>query len=555
MANLNKSKTIFAFTSPRTIEKIIPEIQILVNGYEGKKWDNDTQKSFFSDLFESEFYEGKEKPKDITFAARDRITRAPKALGFVDLKPVIKLTEVGQQLLSGKRINEVIARQLLKFQLPSPYHKVPEERGFNVRPYLELLRIVKVIGNISKTEIAIFFVQLTNYKKFDEIVQAIRRYRVDYSAHTGNKKAFIDLIFTKEVLKIYEEDIKNEKFKGRQDNDTTLQDFVARKKSNHVDYADALVRYLRATQLITFDKNFRIIIAPSRNAEVDFILQNIERKALSFKNGKTFKTYLFSPNTLELLTDKRENVEKQLDKIGAGYDEKATVEDLKDLLEKTETDRVNQAIAQTEKGLKDYKEFDDILSIFDKIDEKIVPDPSLYLEWNIWRSMVMVNYAKKVQGNFKLDLDGVPLNTAGAKIPDIEIDYESFKMIVEVTMSSGQKQYDMEGEPVPRHFGNAKSLTDKPVYCLFIAPKISEGTLAHFFALNQKAPKFYGGQTNIVPMNLENFRQFITTAKNSNFNNPNNLQGYLDNLLKQNRTIDDEAEWFRNIERSVSQWI
>ena len=91
--------------------------------------------------------------------------------------------------------------------------------------------------------------------------------------------------------------------------------------------------------------------------------------------------------------------------------------------------------------------------------------------------MVMVNYAKKVQGNFKLDLDGVPLNTAAARMPDIEIDYESFKMIIEVTMSSGQKQYDMEGEPVPRHFGNAKSSTDKPVYCLFIAPKISEGTL------------------------------------------------------------------------------
>lgn len=555
MANLNKSKTIFAFTSPRTIEKIIPEIQILVDGYEGKKWDNNTQKLFFNDLFASEFYKGREKPKDIPFAARDRITRAPKALGFVDLKPVIKLTEAGQLLLRGKRINETIARQLLKFQLPSPYHKIPEKRDFNVRPYLELLRIAKVIGNISKTEIAIFFVQLTNYKKFNEIVRAIKDYRSEYSAHTGNKKVFTDSIFTKEVLKIYDEDIKKEEFKGRQDNDTTLQDFIVRKKSNHIDYADALIRYLRATQLITFDKNFRIIIAPSRNAEVDFILQSVERKALLFDNEHAFKTYLFSSKTLRLLTDKRENVEKQLNKIGAVYNEKATIEDLKDLLEKTEMDRVSQVIAQAEKGLKNYKEFDDILSIFDKIDKKIVPDPSLFLEWNIWRSMVMINFAKKVQGNFKLDLDGIPLNTAGAKMPDIEIDYENFKIIIEVTMSSGQKQYDMEGEPVPRHFGNAKRSTDKSVYCLFIAPKISEGTLAHFFALNQKAPKFYGGQTNIVPMNLGNFRQFITTAKNSNFNNPNNLQEYLDNLLKQNRMLDDESVWFKNIEESVGQWV
>ena len=47
MANLNKSRTIFAFTSPRTIEKIIPEIQILVDGYGGKKWDKETQELFF----------------------------------------------------------------------------------------------------------------------------------------------------------------------------------------------------------------------------------------------------------------------------------------------------------------------------------------------------------------------------------------------------------------------------------------------------------------------------------------------------------------------------
>ena len=510
---------------------------------------------FFNDLFKSEFYEGKEKPKDTAFAARDRITRAPKALGFVDLKPVIKLTEVGEQLLSGKRINEVIARQLLKFQLPSPYHKVQSEKNFNVRPYLELLRLVKVIGNISKTEIYIFFLQLTNYKNFDEVVKAIMDYRSAYSSHTGNKKAFIDSVFTKEILKIYDEDIKKGEFKGRQDDDTTLHDFIARKKSNHVDYADALIRYLRATQLITFDKNFRIIIAPSRIAEVDFILQNIERKALSFKNEQLFKVYLFSSNTLELLTDNRENVEKQLNKIGAIFDEKATIENLKDLLEKTETDKVNQAIAQTEIQLKDYRKYDDILNIFEKIDQKIVPDPSLYLEWNIWRSMVMINYAKKVRGNFTLDLDGVPLNTAGAGLPDIEIDYEGFKMIVEVTMSSGQRQYEMEGEPVPRHFGNAKKLTDKPVYCLFVAPKISEGTLAHFFALNQKAPKFYGGQTNIIPMNLGNFKRFISTAKDRNFNDPNRLQGYLDMLLEQNRTIDDEAEWFVNIEESVDCWV
>jgi len=43
-----------------------------------------------------------------------------------------------------------------------------------------------------------------------------------------------------------------------------------------------------------------------------------------------------------------------------------------------------------------------------KIQKKEVPDQPLYLEWNIWRAMVMINYAKQVKGNFTLDLDGVP---------------------------------------------------------------------------------------------------------------------------------------------------
>src|ERR1035438_10157558 len=103
MANLSKTRTVFAFTSPRTIEKIIPEIQVLVDNFSGKEWNTENQIAFFNELFKSEFYEGDKMPENISLAARDRITRAPKALGFVNLKPKISLTEIGKQLLSCKR--------------------------------------------------------------------------------------------------------------------------------------------------------------------------------------------------------------------------------------------------------------------------------------------------------------------------------------------------------------------------------------------------------------------------------------------------------------------
>ncbi len=93
MANLAKTKALFAFTSPRTVEKIIPEVALLTGNYAGQIWNDHTQTSFFNDLYQSGFYDGATMPKDVPLAARDRITRAPKALGFVDLKPTIQLTE------------------------------------------------------------------------------------------------------------------------------------------------------------------------------------------------------------------------------------------------------------------------------------------------------------------------------------------------------------------------------------------------------------------------------------------------------------------------------
>ena len=85
-------------------------------------------------------------------------------------------------------------------------------------------------------------------------VAAIKKFREDAKKNTKNRKAFIEERFTKEILKIYASDIKSNNLKTRESGDTSLAKFVNNKRSNHIDYADALIRYLRATQLISFDK-------------------------------------------------------------------------------------------------------------------------------------------------------------------------------------------------------------------------------------------------------------------------------------------------------------
>lgn len=68
---------------------MIPEIQLLNDKFEGKQWNKSTQENYIDELAKSSFFEGKGSPSNKAFSAHDRINRAPKAFGFVDLKPTI----------------------------------------------------------------------------------------------------------------------------------------------------------------------------------------------------------------------------------------------------------------------------------------------------------------------------------------------------------------------------------------------------------------------------------------------------------------------------------
>ena len=125
---------------------MISEIGLLNAHFSGQKWNTDTQRVFMKILKEENFFNG-EGAKDPAFSARDRISRAPKALGFVSLSPIIQLTPAGEELVASKRKEEIFLRQLLKFQVPSPFHKPTDKAAeFWVKPYLELFRLFRRIS-------------------------------------------------------------------------------------------------------------------------------------------------------------------------------------------------------------------------------------------------------------------------------------------------------------------------------------------------------------------------------------------------------------------------
>lgn len=560
MANLNKSRVLFFITSPRSPFKMVPEIELLAEKFSGKKWDVKTQEQFAKELSKAEFFKGKAK-LDSAFSARDRINRAPKALGFVDLAPTIKLSEPGELLINGKRPHEVLTRQLLKFQLPSPYH-IDNDKRFYVKPYLEILRLIYDLEFLTKDEIKIFALQITKYTEYEIIKKKIFEFRnalKNLDRKKTSYKRFVNEVFEVEISSIYENEIDKGQTETRESSDKSLKKFIATKKSNHRDYADACFRYLRATELITLSgKSLSLRISEDKLPEVEFILKNIDRKPINFSNVKQFKEYLFDPTLPSLATDDKVKLVEIVAKYNCDTNidlHSLDIEKLKDLRDHLVEVKKEASINEQVETLKTYIEYEDILNIYDEIKAKNLVDLPLMMEWNTWRSFAMIGDGT-IKGNFKVDDDGMPLSTAIGNLPDIDCKYDNFDLIVEVTLSSGQRQYEMEGEPVARHLAQLKKKTEKDAYCIFVAPTLSEATLAHFFILHKIDISFYNGNSKIIPMELSVFLDMLECAYMSKTKpTSQNIQKMLEHISEYALKSENEVEWYLEIKSITKKWI
>lgn len=499
--------------------------------------------------------------KNKDFSARDRITRSPKALGFVDLKPYIELTEAGNAFVYSKRPQEVFLRQLLKFQLPSPYHVEADAIGgtFFIKPYLEIMRLVRDLESLSFDELKIFALMLTDYREYEVIKNAILKFRVEKEAYKGRYKKFVDEKWTEILLKTYASDIDAGKTKTRETVDGSLKKFISTKKNNARDYTDACFRYLRYTSLVSVSyKNHSISFYPDKLKDVDFILKSVERKPVYIDDIEKYKEYLFNASKPVLYIDNRNNVADHLMRISE-YTQRQlsgmTLDELKDLRDSIVAERKKTVINEQVIKIKSYALYSEIIDTFNEIISDGYYDAPLMLEYNTWRAMTMLD-GGEIKGNFNFDDIGQPLSTAAGNMPDIECDYRDYALSVEVTMQSGQKQYESEGEPVARHLGYLKKGCGKETYCLFIAPTINSATLAHFYGLNHIPIALYGGKTKIIPLDLDQFMRLVENSYNYTTQpKPVDVRKFLDSVIEQGDIASDENDWKERIQKCVDEWL
>lgn len=509
-------------------------------------------------LRDEHFFNGKGE-HDPALSARDRINRAPKSLGFVVLSPCIALTAAGKALLTAKRKEEVFLRQMLKFQVPSPYH-VPTAKAasFCVKPYLELLRLVRTMGNLRFDELQIFGMQLTDWHNFERIVQKIERFRIAKAEYHGNYTQFKANWLRKELSIIYRERIAQGSTRTRESSDASLNKFLATQSNNMRDYADACFRYLRATGLVNVSHVGKSLsIVPERTDDVDYILATVDRNPCFVDDEAGYIAYLGDATLPRLLTDDKHQLvtkittEFPLATVAPGLGITALKNLLANLLEQRRSNLLRQQIAE----IKDYRLYDDIQHTFKQIVGGELYDTPLMLEWNTWRAMTMLD-GGDIKANLNFDDYGKPLSTAMGNKSDIVCDYGDFLLSVEVTMASGHRQFEMESEPVSRHLGNLKRASGKPCYCLFIAPTINESCIAYFYALHNMNLAYYGGKSVIVPLPLVLFQKMVEDSYRADYvPSPEHIRQFFEYSAEIAKTCVNETVWYEHITAKALNWL
>lgn len=552
MAKPIDSKVLFITTSPRTPEKMVPEIELLDKNFNGKAWNKDTQTAFMEILKEESFFHGEGK-NDPAFSARDRINRAPKSLGFVILSPKISLTDAGFELIKAKRKDDIFLRQMLKFQLPSPYHKLSDKAAnFFVKPYLEIFRLVRHFGYLSFDELMIYGLQIVDFRIFNQIVDKIEDFRIGKIENKGRYKNYKNERFEEQLRIIYKDELAGL-------TEDSAEKLITKKGSNMRDYADACVRYLRATGMVNVSYQGKSLsIVQEKKEEVDFFLKNTERAPCFVNDEASYVSYLGNPSYPQLFVDDVDKIKNKL-RFDFNKNDKVdtlTLPELKEELENEILSRKENILKNQIFDIKNFKLYEEIQEVFEKIEkDRTLSDAPLMLEWNTWRAMTMLD-GGEIKANLKFDDFGSPMSTAIGNMPDIICEYDDFQLSVEVTMASGQKQYEMEGEPVSRHLGKLKKTSKKPVYCLFIAPKINPSSVAHFFMSHKVDIEYYGGKSLIVPLELSVFRKMIEdTFKASYKPNSDNVHKLFKNFSALADEASNERVWYEGVRKTAMNWL
>ncbi len=203
-----------------------------------------------------------------------------------------------------------------------------------------------------------------------------------------------------------------------------------------------------------------------------------------------------------------------------------------------------------------------VMAYFDDVTGRDVLEPSLQLEWNLWRALLALDHTDQVRGNFAVDADLNPVAHAPGNRADGIAAFEDFDVLLEATLLQGRKQYAAEGEPVTFHLAahmrrNVELSRDRAAYSLFVAPTINQEA-ANFFLIHAsgRIPDHVTRlPLRIVPLEIRQLQFLIDLAADRQGFSQAEIRRLLDLAVDAASRTDQPGDWLSQIGEIVSSQL
>lgn len=460
--------------------------------------------------------------------------------------------------------DEMFTKFFLKWQYPN--HIESGYDDFNIKPFVGTLALIakvnkkwKELGEkpvgLSKTEYQLFVPSLTKADQIEEYANRIIEFRSVKLEKKGTEKAqFIKNFSLSRVSEIY----------GDKNPEKALRDLK--------DYTDSSIRYFRVSGLVALrGSDTHVDIAHDKEVEVASILETITPTAEEFDTYEKYFEYLNDLEALELPWVNEEDLGKislKLEEILQEEDSESALEqylvEIQNLSTKSKVENLEAKL--NELRIKKLKSLRHNISVLDecilrlqgiasKGYETLTARPSLDFEWYVTRSLMVLNDAVDITPSFKVGDDGIPTGFKG-NASDIECEYESFGMTVEVTLLLGRDQWYAEGQPVMRHLRDFEERIDQDsTYCIFVAPIIHRDTLNTFWGSNIAG--YEGVKQSIIPLTLKQFVCFLQKAKTKIEQESlmhTDIKKLLNNFVEKSESVQSPHDWVLSFDEVINDW-
>ena len=531
-------------------------------------------------------------------------------LWYQDDKKEITITTLGKKILDKEiSIDEAFVQTLLKYQLPTSKEDT-DYKDYNLKPLVVTLQLIKKVNDlckirnmkvkgISKEEFNIFVHTLKENSeiekhakilidfrhKWEEEENAIEKRKLEcktilllnYELDDSKRKEMVN-----EYLK-WENKLKNKTKGTKFDNwEKENKNTLYRNWKTLGDYGDNLRRYFVMSGWIGIKHSKYIQLKESMRVETESLLEFDDGSAKSFNDDMEYSKFVadetqpiwpwktkekLSEIYLQQISQVKQN-ESQLNmKQNVRIVTKQELVKLNETEIETEIKNIKPVLLQSNLKIqtKELESSEQIAEIITSLDMNYMTKESarrapVELEYQTTRGLLALNDGD-IMPNYPKGVDGEPTSHAGAGKPDIECFYEDYGMVCEVTLLTSQNQSKAESISVQDHFEKfIKENKKQKNFCLFIAPRLHDRTIKHFYTFNTWDEKEFG---RTVPLTISQFQQILETLKKlREAEKPRGIthkemgifyQKVSDSML----TFDGGKffEWSDNIQTILDEWI